>query len=168
MSANPGVTCVELDGLTVISVKPYSNLVGAILGSVGFLAFGVWMFHRVHVSLTPILFLLGFMALFILIPIYTTIFTTDVLVVSADLLEKRWSCKPFHRRSQYPRAEIQSVGVNSMVVRSRNGTRTVWFVELTKTNGKKVKLINGGDRTRLTLASDYLNKALFPKNPTPA
>jgi hypothetical protein len=170
-SPDPGATYVELDGLTIISIKPYTplHLLAILLGGLLFAGIGFWMFNHSGVPPMFLLLMSGFLLLFILVPAYMTLFTADVFVISADKLEKRWSCKPFHRCSQFPRGEIQSVRVNSMQVRTKNGSRTVWFLELTKTDGKSSRLINGGDLKRLHLASDYLNKALFPSStlPTP-
>ncbi|HTV49081.1 MAG TPA: hypothetical protein VMG59_11625 [Phycisphaerae bacterium] len=168
-SPDLGATYVELDGLTIISIKPYSylHLLGILFGGLIFAGIGFWMFHNARVPPMFLLFMSGFLLLFILVPAYMTIFTADVFVISTDKLEKRWSCKPFHRCSQIPRSEIQSVRVNSRQVRTKNGSRTVWFVELAKTDGKSSTLINGGDIKRLNLASDYLNKALFGQHAPP-
>src|SRR5271170_5665708 len=164
---DPGVTCVQVDGLTVVSIKPFSTMDAffALIGGLIFIGIGFCMFFFNHAPLIFILPTLGCMFLFaVFVPAYTMFFTADVFVLSADSLEKRWSCKPFYRRSHIPCGEIQSIRADKSVVRTpKGGTRTETFLELTKTNGKTIRLINGGEMSRLRQAADYLNKALFPQ-----
>jgi Leucine rich repeat len=165
MKPDPGVSCVEVDGLTVISIKPFSlmdALVAFVLGGV-FIGIAFFMFHSGGAPMMFIGISLGSMFLLaVLVPAYMMFFTADVFVVNRDNLEKRWSCKPFHWRSHIPRGEIQSVQAIFQWVRTAKGSRAQKYLLLTKTNGHTIRLINGGEIGRLRQVSDYLNKALFP------
>jgi hypothetical protein len=93
------LSCIELNGQTIISIKPnvpcMKVLCFTLLFTGLFLTFGIYTR-----ALWPIQSLLGLMMLGVWSTAYNKLFSRNVFVITQDVLEIRWTCKPFSWHKQ--------------------------------------------------------------------